>query len=288
MLIKELYGKYIKTIIFINLGIGDFLQFDSLLSQKMRQRIKNIVIWNMYEPDHPKAHLIFSMIEKNKFYNNNINFFHWKYKIPTDIDFSDQKEIIKKIISKTKHFDLRKSFNQFFFMLEICDLDNMDLVSKIAKKNNACSSYFKYKSTNINKFNLPEKYCVLFSKSTPNRYLDDNDKENASNILNLNLSMQGVLLHEEIIDDYNHNIINLTGQTTIEETIEIIKNASAYIGIDSYIAFLASQLLPENKLAIKANADEKLLKYFYYKKSNLDKFVYPAIDYELFNSNNPI
>ena len=100
--------------------------------------------------------------------------------------------------------------------------------------------------------------------------------------------MQGVLLHEEIIDDYNHNIINLTGQTTIEETIEIIKNASAYIGIDSYIAFLASQLLPENKLAIKANADKKLLKYFYYKKFNLDKFVYPAIDYELFNSNNPV
>jgi hypothetical protein len=288
MLIDELYKKHIETIIFINLGIGDFLQFDSLLNQEMRKRIKNIVIWNVYEPDHPKANLIFSMIRKNKFYNNNINFFNWKHKISGDIDQVDQMEIIKKFISETKDFDLNKSFNQYFFMFETCEFDNINVVRKMAKKNNALLSYFKYKAANINKFKLPKNYCVLFSQSTPNRYLDDNDKKNASNILNLNLDMKGVLLHEEKIDDYNQNVIDLTGQTTVEETIEIIKNASAYIGIDSYIAFLASQLLPEKKLAIKANIDKKLLKYFYYKKFNLDKFVYPVIDYELFNSNNSI
>jgi hypothetical protein len=45
-------------------------------------------------------------------------------------------------------------------------------------------------------------------------------------------------------------VINLTGLTTLAEAMEVVKGASAYVGIDSWASILAAMHLPSDKLAV--------------------------------------
>jgi hypothetical protein len=47
-------------------------------------------------------------------------------------------------------------------------------------------------------------------------------------------------------------LVNLQGKTTLAESIELLKGATAYLGIDSCLSVLAAKLLPAERLAVKS------------------------------------
>jgi hypothetical protein len=286
MLIKELYEKEHETFIFINVGIGDFLHFDSLLSDKIRENIKNIVIWNAHDPSNSKGNTIVDMIRSNNYYDKKIKIIDIKHRIARSMSAHKQLQLMESILSSSTDFDFSKSFNQHFLMQDSSVRNNSDIVRKLAFENEASSSYFKQELTDIKKFKLPKEYCIIANHTSSVRYLDKKDMENTFKILDFVFGMSGVLIGNNRFDTKKNNIINLIGLTSVEESIELIKNASAYIGIDSYISILASQLLPEKKLIIKANAPRGMLNFFFYRKENLDKFVYNKIDWFEYCSKN--
>lgn len=126
-----------------------------------------------------------------------------------------------------------------------------------------------------NKFNLPENIilvcpytqdnrvdCILCDKlhiETYNckatRNFTTIDYYNTESILKKN-KMIGVIVTdvESILpDEIKDSFINLSGKTSIEESIEILKASHGYIGIDSFLSIVASKIFASNDVTIKSN-----------------------------------
>jgi len=71
------------------------------------------------------------------------------------------------------------------------------------------------------------------------------------------LSLTGVMLSKETapVAPDHPRLVDLRGQTTILETIEILKHAVGYAGIDSGLSVLAAKLFPADRLAVKSVKD---------------------------------
>lgn len=125
------------------------------------------------------------------------------------------------------------------------------------------------------KFNLPENImlicpytqdnrvqCILCDKmhtETNNciatRNFTINDYYKTESILKNN-KMIGVIVTdvESILPDkIKDSFIDLSGKTSIEESIEILKACHGYIGIDSFLSIVASKIFTSNDVIIKSN-----------------------------------
>ena len=125
------------------------------------------------------------------------------------------------------------------------------------------------------KFNLPENImlicpytqdnrvqCILCDKmhtETNNciatRNFTIKDYYNTESILKSN-KMIGVIVTdvESILpDEIKDSFINLSGKTSIEESIEILKACHGYIGIDSFLSIIATKIFTSNDVIIKSN-----------------------------------
>ena len=123
------------------------------------------------------------------------------------------------------------------------------------------------------KFNLPENImlicpytqdnrvqCILCDKmhtETNNciatRNFTINDYYDTESILKKN-NMFGVIVTdvESILPDkIKDSFINLSGKTSIEESIEILKACHGYIGIDSFLSIIATKIFTNNNVIIK-------------------------------------
>ena len=56
-----------------------------------------------------------------------------------------------------------------------------------------------------------------------------------------------IILPDKIKDSF----INLSGKTSIEESIEILKACNGYIGIDSFLSVFATKIFDKNNVIIK-------------------------------------
>jgi hypothetical protein len=80
-----------------------------------------------------------------------------------------------------------------------------------------------------------------------------NDYYNTEKILTKN-KMIGVIVTDmqyNLPDSINNSFINLSGKTSIEESIEILKSCHGYIGIDSFLSVVASKIFDNNNVFIK-------------------------------------
>lgn len=229
-----------KDSIVLTAGIGDFISIDSFLTEEDRTRIKTI-FWAT-----KNAKNIQSLIREVKdFFPNLTNqivawdefdLFHafgkasWLNKLTEPVDGYNEaqdlsiSEVFPKIISEQIPFR------------GTCLLKKMVAL--------------------IKKFNLPSNYvCIAPSTNNTHELRDFSELEMIHIIKWLRETGQtGVVIGwphipmPEIPD-----LINLTGKTSITESLEIVKRSSGYIGIDSWMSVIATQCLPEDKIVIKAN-----------------------------------
>lgn len=298
MHIDRLYNQESLDTFIINGAIGDFLLFDSLLTNQIRKRIKKIIIWNPFHPINPKGKLIEKMIKSNFDYNpkteikiisypklngginpaNNLRFSH---------DMTWLNSTLNSII-KSEKLDHSKTFIQHRMFLESTkNYKSLDNFKKIVNNSEAESSYITRRLTNsIFKHDfMREKYCVIVPYTSPERTFKPWDLSQTLKILDEVLKMPGIVLTGHKIKIDNKNIINLAQKTTINESIEITKNAAAYIGVDSFLSIIATECIPENYLAVKAEFFGINHPYFYNKIKYIKKIMYPFINCDRFKKN---
>jgi hypothetical protein len=291
MLIHDLYTNKYDTL-FINGAIGDFIQFDSLLNNEIRNNFKKIIVWNPCHPINNKGELVKKIIQNNKFYPNNVQietYIENKYgnsafnpikRIPFKSDKNFTLQMFEDFCSKNE-INKNTSLIQQMLCFETQYTNNSNIICEESFANKAKSSYLLQKLTSLEKFNLPERYCVVVPHTCPGREFDRNDYLELLKILKEIFFMKGVMVGGQKINFHDNNIINLTSQTSIDESIEITKNSCAYIGIDSFLSIFASQILKENKICIKSlHSTFKELNFFYFHKRNLTNFVYRNLNFQ--------
>ena len=163
------------------------------------------------------------------------------------------------------------------------------------------------------KFNLPDNIilicpytqdnrvnCILCNRShteehncIATRNFTINDYYNTESILKSN-KLTGVIVTDVqniLPDEIKDSFINLSGKTSIEESIEILKVCDGYIGIDSFLSIIATKIFANNNVIIKCynkHAYEWKGIYWYplttpqltiSKNSHLDVNINPSVKY---------
>jgi ADP-heptose:LPS heptosyltransferase len=133
---------------------------------------------------------------------------------------------------------------------------------------------------------LNEKYCVLVPFTTKRRFLSDLDLQEATEIIK-SWGIPVVILSGDKVDINlkGIDVLNLSGKTSVFESIQITKNASGYIGIDSFLSLIASETLPHNNIIVKTKMIGINHKYYYNKVKDVNKIMYKNLDYIKYQNN---
>lgn len=129
------------------------------------------------------------------------------------------------------------------------------------------SSLLNAKLADISNFDLPSKYLVIVPESENDlrmkyRHISEDEWASILSYLHSN-NLQGVLVNDSAING-PQRLINLTGETSLCESIEILKNASGYIGIDSCLSVLAAKLFNEHLFVKSQHSHLMRWKHIYY------------------------
>ncbi len=122
------------------------------------------------------------------------------------------------------------------------------------------SSLLRNRLCDVRRFKLPRPYMVIQTQTTLNpqniREIRDMPTDEWTGVL-YELDHRGV--HGVVVNSETANrppghprIVDLIGATSFAESAEILKGASGYIGIDSWLAILAAQLFDADHLRIRA------------------------------------
>lgn len=257
---ERFFYKYIV----VSKAIGDFIAFDSFLTDTEKINLKEIIYVSTNE-----SITHFECIDKSKFYNKN-------YK----------KTIIKPANNiENKNIEIKKALiNSYFDKNPEIERDKV-LIDWNFYKNNSIQdttiknySFVKEKLCEVDKFKLPNEYVSIsgwtYSRAKK-RVLSIKEWHEIIKTLK-KYNIKGVILNNqtwhlenswftEILKNENC-FINLIGKTTFFEAIEIVKNSKYFMGIDSCLSIIATQSLPEDAIKIKSNKGSgsyKLSNYFY-------------------------
>jgi len=226
---------------FITGGIGDVITIECFLTDAQRNELSTIY----YATNkHTFVESLFKSLDCFPKLKNHVKL--WQ-------DFSNFWAFyyLEDFIIKSK-FKNKKIFE------DCLDLSIFPFFQKIKKEKipyNGCS-FLEKKLTNIEHIDLPNEYIVIAPCSTDKRLLgrdfNHKDWEQTNNFLKKH-DLKGVILYEgkDVLPECK-NIKNLQNKTSILESIEILKGAKGYIGIDSWISVLASKLFEEPYLQIKS------------------------------------
>ena len=290
----EQYDTY-----FINGAIGDFLLFDSFLNNEIRSKIKKIYIWNPFHPLNPKANIIEKLIRDNYNYNPKTQIkilsypFDTGYNTQTNKPFHLDLEWLKSIILHVVYRDninKNKIFIQHdIFLNATKDIESLDNYKKQFNNITTNSSYWN-KDLCSNKLNkkfsfIKEKYCVIVPFTSQDRCFKPWDFTETFKILDKTLKMQGVILSGHDMNTKHHNVIDLSMKTNVNESIDIVKKANAFIGIDSFLSIVATECIEELKIIIKTENYGLNHPYFYKKVKNINDIIYDFVNYKKFSLN---
>lgn len=300
LVLEKLYENPEKyDTFFINGAIGDFLLFDSFLNNDIRLKIKNIYIWNPFHPLNPKGRLVEKIIRSNYSYNSQTNIKILSYPFDTGLnphtntkfcyDVQWNRANLFNVIERDK-LNVNKIFLQHdVFLHATKDMKSLNYYKNLFQKISARSSYLNKdlcgKSIQIKYPFIKEKYCVLVPYTSQDRCFKPWDFSEAYKILDKSLKMQAVVLSGQPLNIKHQNILNLSTKTTIDESIEIVKKAHAFIGVDSFLSIIATESIEENKIIIKTEDYGLNHPYFYKKIKNINKIIYDFVNYQKFSVN---
>jgi ADP-heptose:LPS heptosyltransferase len=114
------------------------------------------------------------------------------------------------------------------------------------------SSFLKHQLADISGLALPRRYTVIHPVTA-------NEERQARNFILEDwrwvfdhVTADIVVVGNETVGvPYNARIIDLTGKTTLAESIEILKGAAGFVGVASCLSVLAAQLFPPEQLRVK-------------------------------------
>ena len=260
----------------VTFGIGDFIAFESFLTDKEKANLKEI-IFIVNENNNNETRL--GIIKNNVFYNKKIKITIIPKPNTKSLGFINERRRLLEIhmsnnlyLANDKHKMLTdyKFYNQNYQYKKIVENQNL--------KN---YSFIKQKLCEINKFKLPQEYISISAwtrnNTKPKRLFDVEDWYETIKILKLN-NVKGVILNNEkwYLDNLwfkeiikEDCFINLVGKTNYLEAIEIVKKSNGFIGIDSSLSIIATQSLQEKSIIIKTNTDSGAHIFFNYYYSNL-------------------
>jgi len=259
--------RFFYEYIVISRAIGDFIAFESFLTDKEKINLKEVIYLSSNESiPH------FECISKSKFYNNNC-----------------KKTIIKRP-HKINEVEFKNNLlNSYFYENQEINKDKVLIdwnfyegkhEQLLRNQNIKNYSFAKEKICEIDKFELPQKYISILAwtySRTKKRLFNIEDWYETIKILK-SKNIKGVILNnqkwyldnlwfQEILKE--NCFINLIEKTNYFEAIEIVKNSKGFIGIDSSLSIIATQSLKEKSIMIKANTGSGARRLFNYFYSNL-------------------
>lgn len=214
-------------------GIGDWFVHDSHWSDDYRKSISDIYLATS------RAKQLRYLIEANKFYRNvrvhelqDRVFEHWRID-----DFQNETEVrehFKDLPATAIDMSIRKSFPTY---------------DKYYGSTYLQQDFFYQPSQPLAEY----PYVVVVPASIHGRAFTLLDWQVVRGFLR-KVGVLGVLLYAgEIKCKKDPLFEDLTNQTTLLQSIEILKHAIGFIGIDSCLAVLACQLFPKDQMAIISN-----------------------------------
>ena len=175
------------------------------------------------------------------------------------------------------------------FLSATKDMQSLNNYKKILRNITTNSSYwneYMCKDELEKKFNFTrKKYCVIVPFTDGGRYLSHWDLIETFKILDKVFKMQGVILCGHDTNIKHDNIIDLSRKTTIKESIDITMQASAFIGVDSFLSIIATNCVNKFKILIKSDNYNLGHDYFYNKIKNVKDIMYDFINYEKLSIN---
>ena len=219
--------------IFLSGGIGDIFAIDSFLNDKVKNNIKTVYYGTK------QALIIQKLLEAVPEYNVKQHVVVWN-------DFS--------IVSSFKNKVECGSTNEAF--LQSADFGITIIFPQIS------SGYLDYNKSSwldhilceVN-VNLPDNYIVICPYSRNRTHFNrnfSNDDWRETILFLEKRNIKGVVLNGEKDPIPNHpSLIDYSGQTSILESIEILKKGKYYIGIDSSFGVMAAKLMPADHIVIK-------------------------------------
>jgi hypothetical protein len=255
-----------KKYAFVICGVGDFICIDYFLNFK---DIHFIFV--------SKSSLLLKTLLMETEKNNKSNIRHFAVYFNFDIlnrpGFNDTNEMFErlpylKLLNKISQINV-VDIKLFKYIQNII---NCNPKIEALNKNNRFlnKTYCDVKK----KFNLPENIMLICPYTQDNRvqcilcdkmHTETNDciatrnftiKDyyDTESILKSN-KMIGVIVSEaqyiNLPDETKKSFIDLTGKTSIQESLEILKLSSGYIGIDSFLSVFATKIFDNNNVIIK-------------------------------------
>jgi ADP-heptose:LPS heptosyltransferase len=260
---------------YVTFAIGDFIAFESFLTDKEKKNLKEIIFFG-----HNNTDVRHHLIKKSIFYNKKIKITMLPRINKEKIGFTrERSSLLKNYMSNNLHL----SNNKYKMLIDYRFYNGNDEYKKIIENQNLKNySFIKQKLCEVDKFKLPNKYISISAwtwdkNMLSGRVFNIEDWYETIKILKLN-NIKGVILNNQ--NWYLDNLwfkeilkedcfINLTGETNYFEAIEIVKNSKGFIGIDGSLSVIATQVLQEKSIMIKANADSGAHRFFNYYYSNL-------------------
>ncbi len=258
-------------------GIGDILTIESFIKEKDRNSLQSIYYAT-------RAHKVIQEIMKAL-----PNYPNLKEHIVLHEDFSkifafhNKAEVISAMINAKNVNSIEK--NQYArinaALSKVQDYSISKIFMEIPNmRPYTGSSFLKFKVSDI-KQDLPENFIIIcpFSADKRNPKRDFNEKDWQFTIKFLqNNNMKGLVLNSGPDFVPSHElIIDFSNKTTFLESIEIMKKAKGYIGIDSCLSVLAAKLFNPPLLIVKSNNGHLF--------SNLYSYYYPQKNFKFVKRN---
>lgn len=265
--------------ILITGGIGDFLTIESFMNDAQRIAIDSI--FYATRAQKPIQEIISVLPNFPNLKNHTVLWDDFSKKFA----FDSKNDVVQAVIFKNMKMaepTARSKISRWNQLLaKVADYSISKIfieIPNLRPYNN--SSFLKYNLANISKFNLPKEYYVIcpFSpndRRNPAREFNHMDWKGLLQILG---DFPGVVLNNANDPIPNNNLINLSNQTTFLESIEILKKAKGYFGIDSSLSVLAAKLFDSPNLIIKSqNGHCYANKHIYYAPHKKFKFLQRGI-----------
>jgi hypothetical protein len=240
-------------------GIGDFIAIESFMSDTQRNSITQVFLAT-------RAHKsIKAILEAAPIFPN----------LEKLVSLHDNWQKVFCVVSydQLKSLSLTERWNIDFSIVpkNIIDYSIWFVFQEIksGRRKYNPSNLFKHKLADISHFNLPSDYAFIQPYSPNDRQGGNRDftksEWNATLFRLKQLGLKGVVVLNS--DDYvpnDPNLINLTNKTSVVEAIEIAKQCSEFIGVDSCFAALVCKFLPDSNITIKTVNEHYLLNQMIY------------------------
>lgn len=135
----------------------------------------------------------------------------------------------------------------------------------------------------------PAPYAVVLPHSTwyapPGRNFDADDWDACFETLE-KYDLTGVVLCRERIPVPRHwRLMDRQGGLSIRESVEVVKGAAGYLGIDSWASVLAAKLFPASRISVKCRPDAHARQWLatYYAPRTSFGFVSPRLEVPSWN-----